>query len=195
MKPADYPIEYLAALQGSLQRAAEEEHLAARNAATDQHPALQHGYSEAAFAYACAAASVNDVMQSTMAFLDRKAVAENAAQVDPHQWPIPNLVNIDDERRNDRTTEYRQRYPHWGIAVDGRHDDAWIAAGPSRNPSSEILLFIGDRFSDTYANLESGHLLSVGIDQWRALNQLVEHIAAEKPVPYNVDGDVHVSAG
>lgn len=195
MQPNDYPIEFTAHLERHLQNLAHQEHQAARVAARDGDDTLGHGHAEAAFAYACSAAEVNQVAQAIIAHLDRLAAKEAKAQDGSHVWPIIGLDNLDERLDSPRPNNAQLQWPRWGIPVEGTTADPYLGVSASTrgNGTEEILLFVHDVFDTTGDDHRHGHMLNVDINRWRALNQLVERIAAGKPTPYNADGAVQVA--
>lgn len=183
MKPADFPLERLGALRQQFEALAAEEHKAARDAARLDRPAAQHGHAEAAFAYATAASQTNDTIQRIFADLDRAA----AKEATPPSWPITGLVNVDDALELERRGDWATKQPRWGVPVEGRADNPYLAVGASARASDEILLWIFEKFTDN----ASHHMINVDLENWRALNRLVERIAARQPIPYNQAGDIH----
>jgi hypothetical protein len=195
MQPADYPIEFNDHLEKHLRHLAYQEHQAARLATKDVDTALAHGHAEAAFAYACAAAETSHVKLAILAHLDREAAKEAQAEVNSHTWPIAGLVNVDEELGDPRPGDMKLQWPHWGIPVEGTEDNAHLAVAPSTRGTDEILLFVHDIPNGDPFDYPSGHLLNVDIDCWRALNRLVERIAAGQPIPHNEAGVVFAPPG
>lgn len=186
MNPRDVPMRHLHALTRQLAAFAHQEHERAR---ANPAPELRVGAYEAALAYANAATAAREAGIGMVSDLDR--MAENEER-QPHPWPIDGLDNhagvFDPLPIHDQC----KRFPAWGIELrEAVNRSAYLVVQESAHDGEIFLRAVSGLTGNE--NRDPEHHISGGvtIEQWRALNALVERIAAGQPIPYDAEGNVH----
>lgn len=186
MNPRDVPMRHLHALTRQLAEYARQEHERAR---ANPAPELRVGAYEAALAYGNAATAAREAGIGMVSDLDR--MAENEQQ-EPHPWPIAGLDNHAGVFDPPPIPDQSKRFPAWGIELgEATNRSTYLTVQKSAHDGEVFLRAVSgvtggeDRAPDNYI---SG---GITIEQWRALNALVERIAAGQPIPYDAEGNVH----
>lgn len=193
MKPTDFPIERLGRLQTGLISASDSALRNARSADAQGQPVS--GFYEAALAYAESARHVGQTAQEVATDIDRAALRE---QEPAHPWPLERLQNLVSIHRDGSEppapTEFRQRYPRWGIVeeeVDDRSRTLYVT--PSGYHDGVILT--ATEGNGTEYGLKTAIHLAIDFEQWDQLAALVARIRAGHPIPYDAVGNTRTKEG
>lgn len=186
MNPRDVPTQQIHSLVRQLDTYARQEHERAR---ANPAPELRVGAYEASLAYRMAMTIAREAVIGFIADLDR--IAEREEQ-QPHPWPIAGLDNHAGVFDPPPIHDQFKRFPAWGIELEEvTQRSTYLTVQESAHDGEIFLRAVSgplgteDREPDRY--------ISGGITfaQWRALNALVERIAAGQPIPYDAEGNVH----
>lgn len=193
MQPTEFPIERLGTLQVDLARRSESHHREAHD--SDREERNSAGSYEAALAYLNAAYMVTATTQMIAADLDRAAAREREPG---HPWPLERLQNLVSVHRDGSEptagTEWRQRYPRWGVELDGT-DDRVQTLYLTPEAHGEGVIVVATEGNGTEYGLKTALHFNIPWDQWDNLVQLAERIRAGLPVPYDTAGNTRTKEG
>lgn len=179
MTPQDFPAAPLRHLDQDLAERCRDSHELAQRA---PGPAMQIGHYEAALAYAQAARMAHQAFLEVMAALEPDPAEQ-------HPWPIEGLDNYGGLHDAHSLLDHAKRFPAWGIDA-GSGKSTFVTVAKSAHPGEVILRISTGRADRAQSAPDREASAGFPIEQWRALNQLVERIAAGLPVPYNTAGDL-----